>query len=53
MTRIESTSAAQAATTTQPQEFDFVVLGGGTGFDRRSVDAPPPNRSSRAWTDRE
>jgi hypothetical protein len=24
---------------TQPEEFDLVILGGGTGLDRRSVDA--------------
>ena len=31
MTRIESTSAAQVAKMTQPEEFDLVILGGGTG----------------------
>ena len=31
MTRIESTSAAQVVKMTQPEEFDLVILGGGTG----------------------
>jgi pyruvate/2-oxoglutarate dehydrogenase complex dihydrolipoamide dehydrogenase (E3) component len=31
MTRIESTSAAHLVKTTQPEEFDLVILGGGTG----------------------
>jgi pyruvate/2-oxoglutarate dehydrogenase complex dihydrolipoamide dehydrogenase (E3) component len=31
MTLIESTSAAHVVKTTQPEEFDLVILGGGTG----------------------
>src|SRR5579863_5318528 len=31
MTRTESTSSAQVLKKTQPEEFDFVILGGGTG----------------------
>jgi pyruvate/2-oxoglutarate dehydrogenase complex dihydrolipoamide dehydrogenase (E3) component len=31
MKRIESTSSAQALNKTQPEEFDLVILGGGTG----------------------
>jgi pyruvate/2-oxoglutarate dehydrogenase complex dihydrolipoamide dehydrogenase (E3) component len=31
MTRIESTSASHAVKMTQPEEFDLVILGGGTG----------------------
>jgi pyruvate/2-oxoglutarate dehydrogenase complex dihydrolipoamide dehydrogenase (E3) component len=31
MTRTESTSAAQVVKITQPEEFDLVILGGGTG----------------------
>ena len=31
MTRTESTSSAQVLTKAQPEEFDLVILGGGTG----------------------
>ena len=31
MTRVESSSAAHAVKMTQPEEFDLVILGGGTG----------------------
>ncbi len=31
MKRTESTSSAQAPKKTQPEEFDLVILGGGTG----------------------
>src|SRR5215831_16760094 len=31
MTRMESTSGAHAVNMTQPEEFDLVILGGGTG----------------------
>jgi pyruvate/2-oxoglutarate dehydrogenase complex dihydrolipoamide dehydrogenase (E3) component len=31
MTRIESTSTARVGNVAQPEEFDLVILGGGTG----------------------
>jgi molybdopterin biosynthesis enzyme MoaB len=31
MNRMESTSAAHLVKMTQPEEFDLVILGGGTG----------------------
>jgi pyruvate/2-oxoglutarate dehydrogenase complex dihydrolipoamide dehydrogenase (E3) component len=31
MNRIESTSSAEGVQKTQPEEFDLVILGGGTG----------------------
>jgi len=31
MNRMESTSAAHLVEMTQPEEFDLVILGGGTG----------------------
>jgi len=33
MKRTESTSSAQVLKKTQPEEFDLVILGGGTGSD--------------------
>ena len=43
MKRTESTSSAQVLKKTQPEEFDLVILGGGTGLDGRFPILAPEN----------
>jgi hypothetical protein len=46
MKRTESTSSAQVLKKTQPEEFDLVILGGGTGstfFFTQPIRSPSSN----------